>query len=208
MNSLLVGSSEAIVRMIGPKASAVLVNAFRSGTNIYGAAAMKSAAKLLRGNAIHRCCVVCSPLDWRCWKYLCWSDLRRSTLQKSGQYSVYGRCGGAGWVAGAAAGAAFGSVVPIVGTAVGGVLGGLAGAFGGGSLASKATGAVLDQFIEDDADKMVAIIQEVFTQLADDYLISQEGSRNDCIPASGKTDWFCTKRYVCQRGPTGPSHGI
>ena len=91
MNSLLVGSSEAIVRMIGPKASAVLVNAFRSGTNIYGAAAMKSAAKLLRGNAIHRCCVVCSPLDWRCWKYLCWSDLRRSTLQKSGQYSVYGR---------------------------------------------------------------------------------------------------------------------
>ena len=52
LNSLLVGSSEAIVQAIGPKASAVLVNAFRSGTNIYGAAAMKSAAKLLRGNAI------------------------------------------------------------------------------------------------------------------------------------------------------------
>ena len=43
---------EALVRIMGPKASAVLVNAFRSGTNIYGAAAMKSAAKLLRGNAI------------------------------------------------------------------------------------------------------------------------------------------------------------
>ena len=30
----------------------MLVNAFRSGTNIYGAAAMKSAAKLLRSNVI------------------------------------------------------------------------------------------------------------------------------------------------------------
>ena len=52
LNSALVGSSEAIVNALGPKASAVLVNAFRSGSNIYGAAAMKSAAKMLRGNAI------------------------------------------------------------------------------------------------------------------------------------------------------------
>lgn len=52
LNSALVGSSEAIVSFMGPKASAVLVNAFRSGSNIYGAAAMKSAAKLLRGNVI------------------------------------------------------------------------------------------------------------------------------------------------------------
>ncbi|MCC8105574.1 MAG: hypothetical protein LIO99_06145 [Clostridiales bacterium] len=53
LNSALVGSSEAIVTMMGPKASAVLINAFRSGTKpIYGAAAMKSAAKLLRGNTI------------------------------------------------------------------------------------------------------------------------------------------------------------
>lgn len=174
MNSLLVGSSEAIVRMIGPKASAVLVNAFRSGTNIYGAAAMKSAAKLLRGNAITGVVsfAVLSIGDvgnifaGRISGGQLFKNLANTASTVAG--------GGAGWVAGAAAGAAFGSVVPIVGTAVGGVLGGLAGAFGGGSLASKATGAVLDQFIEDDADKMVAIIQEVFTQLADDYLISQE----------------------------------
>ena len=37
---------------VGPKACAVIVNAFRTGGNIYGAAAMKSAAKLLRGNAV------------------------------------------------------------------------------------------------------------------------------------------------------------
>ena len=52
LNSALIGTTDAIVAAIGPKASAVLVNAFRSGTNIYGAAAMKSASKLLRGNII------------------------------------------------------------------------------------------------------------------------------------------------------------
>lgn len=174
MNSLLVGSSEAIVQVIGPKASAVLVNAFRSGTNIYGAAAMKSAAKLLRGNIITSAVsfAVLSIGDvgnifaGRISGGQLFKNLANTASTVAG--------GGAGWVAGAAAGAALGSVVPFVGTAVGGVIGGLAGAFGGGSLASKATGAVLDQFIEDDADKMVAIIQEVFTQLASDYLVSQE----------------------------------
>lgn len=43
LNSALVSSSETIVSIMGPKASAMLVNAFRSGSNIYGAAAMKSA---------------------------------------------------------------------------------------------------------------------------------------------------------------------
>lgn len=41
-------------------------------------------------------------------------------------------------------------------------------------LASKATGTILDQFIEDDADKMVAIIQDVFTTLAEEYLSTQK----------------------------------
>ena len=39
--------------MMGSKASAVLINAFRIGSKpIYGAAAMKAAAKLLRSNTI------------------------------------------------------------------------------------------------------------------------------------------------------------
>ena len=50
---MLVGSSEKVISVLGPKASAVLINAFRGGESaIYGAAAMKSAAKLLRGNFI------------------------------------------------------------------------------------------------------------------------------------------------------------
>ena len=52
VNSALVGTTDAIVAAMGSKASALLVNAFRSGSNIYGAAAMKSASKLLRGNIV------------------------------------------------------------------------------------------------------------------------------------------------------------
>lgn len=174
LNSALVGGSEAIVRAIGPKASAVLVNAFRSGTNIYGAAAMKSAAKLLRSNVITGVVsfAVLSIGDvgnifmGRISGAQLFKNLTKTAANVAG--------GGAGWVAGAAAGAAIGSAVPILGTAVGGFIGGLAGAFGGGSLASAAAGAVLDEFIEDDADKMVAIIQEVFTDLAGEYLVNQE----------------------------------
>ena len=173
LNSLLVGSSEAIVKLIGPKASAVLVNAFRSGTNIYGAAAMKSAAKLLRGNVITSAVsfVVLSLGDignifaGRISGKQLFKNLTNTASSVAG--------GGLGWTAGAAAGAAIGSVVPIVGTAAGGVIGGLLGAFGGGALASKATGAILNEFIEDDADQMVDIIQEVFSKLAEDYLITQ-----------------------------------
>ena len=52
LNSAMVSGTEAIANALGPKACAIIVNAFRSGSNIYGAAAMKSAAKLLRGNAV------------------------------------------------------------------------------------------------------------------------------------------------------------
>lgn len=52
LNSTLVPASNAVVGMLDPHISANLVNAFRSGTNIYGAAAMSSASKLLRGNVV------------------------------------------------------------------------------------------------------------------------------------------------------------
>lgn len=178
LNSALVSSSEAIVQVMGPKASQVLVNAFRSGTNIYGAAAMKSAAKMLRGNAITGIAsfVVLSVGDV--------ANIFRGRIS-GGQLvknlantasAVAG--GGAGWVGGAAAGAALGSVIPVLGTVAGGLIGGVAGAFGGGALASAASDAVLDQFIEDDAEEMLRIIQEVFTILAEEYLTTQDGAED------------------------------
>ena len=170
---LVANTSEQIVRIMGPKASSVLVNAFRSGTNIYGAAAMKSAQKLLGSNIITGVAsvVVLSTFDvvniFR--GRISGAQLFKNLVNTSA--SVAG--GTAGWAAGASAGAALGSFVPGIGTAIGGVVGGLFGAFAGGSAAGKVASAVTDEFIEDDAKEMVGIIEDEFQLLAVDYLLNQ-----------------------------------
>lgn len=173
LNSLLVGSSEAVVRVMGPKTSALLVNAFRQGKNIYGAAAMKSASKLLRGNIItgSASVVILSAGDV---VNIFRGRISGKQLFKNVTNTASSVAGGtAGWVGGAAAGAAIGSAVPIIGTAVGGVIGGLAGAFGGGALAGKASSAVMDHFIEDDAEQMCHIIEQELLALTEEHLITQ-----------------------------------
>lgn len=177
LNNALVGSSEAIVNALGPKASAVLANIFRSGSNIYGAAAMKSAAKMLRGNMITGIAsfAILSIGDvGNIFQGRISGEQLFKNMAKTASTIVGGS---AGWAAGAVAGAALGSVVPIIGTAAGGLIGGLVGSFGGGALASEASSCVLDEFIEDDANKMIKIIQEVFTKLAKDYLISEKEAK-------------------------------
>ncbi len=186
LNSALVGSSEAVVQIMGPKASALLVNAFRSGSNIYGAAAMKSAAKMLRGNFITGgvAVVVLSSADvisiFR-------GRISGKQLFKNITNTASTVAGGtAGWVGGAAIGAKIGAVVgsafpgagTAIGGAIGGTIGGLAGSVGGGIISEKASDAILDSFIEDDADEMVGIIEKVFTQLAEDYLLNQKEAEN------------------------------
>lgn len=167
LNSALVGSSEAIVDFMGSKASAVLINAFRSGSNIYGAAAMKSAAKLLRGNAITAgvTVVVLSSFDianifrGRISGKQLFKNLTNTATTVAG--------GTGGWLGGAALGSA---ILPGVGTIVGGLVGSIAA----GAAAGKATDAILGSFIEDDADAMVKIIQDEFEVLAQDYLLNQK----------------------------------
>lgn len=178
LNSALVGSSEVLVRLMGSKASAMLVNSLRSGTNIYGAAAMKSAAKLLRGNAITGAVsvVVLSSVDvvnifrGRVSGIQLFKNVANTTSMVAG--------GTAGWIGGATAGAAVGSFIPVVGTVVGGFVGGILGSFAGGGAAGKASKVILNEFIEDDADEMVRIIEKVFTQMAEDYLLTHNEAEN------------------------------
>ena len=168
LNSALVGSSEAVVRLMGPKASAVLINAFRNGAKpIYGAAAMKSAAKLLRGNAITAgiTVVVLSSVDitniFR--GRISGKQLMKNLANTTG--TVAG--GTAGWMAGAAAGSA---ILPGAGT----VIGGLVGSLVSGGVAGKVTSKVANAVAEDDANEMVNIIQEQFESIANEYLLNQK----------------------------------
>lgn len=177
-NSLLVPASEAIVGMIGPQASAQLVNAFRTGGNIYGAAAMKSASKLLRGNVVTGIATV-AIMSAGDVINIFRGRISAKQLVKNVVNTGAGVAGGiGGWGAGATAGAALGSVVPIVGTAAGGIIGGLLGAFAGGSAASKVSQAVTDEIIEDDSKKMLKIFEGEFQSVATDYLLNKsEGEK-------------------------------
>lgn len=181
LNSALVGSSEAVVAFMGPKASAILINAFRNGSNIYGAAAMKSAAKLLRGNVITAgvTVVVLSSFDvvnifrGRISGKQLFKNLTNTASTVGG--------GTAGWLGGAAIGSA---ILPGVGTVVGGLIGSVAAGAGAGKLSDK----VLGNFIEDDAEEMIRIIQKEFETLSTDYLLSQKEAEKSVDRLSDKLD--------------------
>ena len=182
LNSFLVGSSEQLVKIMGSKASAVIANALRTGgTKIYGAAAMNNVAKLLRGNVITGVITVAvmSSVDvvnifrGRISGAQLFKNVAGTAATVAG--GTAGFIGGA--AGGAAVGAAIGSIIPIVGTGAGALAGAFIGKFGGaflgGTVANKATKAVMDTFIEDDANSMVTIIEKRFVQMCEDYLLNQ-----------------------------------
>lgn len=171
------GATDWVVQQMGPKAAAWIANGLRSGNAIYGAAAMNHVSKLLRGNIVTGVVttLVISSVDFvRMFQGRC----SGAQLFKNVASTASGVAGGTGgWMAGAAGGAALGSVVPFIGTAAGGIIGGLLGAFAGGTVANVAASAILDEFIEDDAQEMLKIVQEVFGELAFDYLLTEDEAK-------------------------------
>lgn len=168
------GGTDWAVRQMGPKAAAWLANGLRSGSNIYGAAAMNHVSKLLRGNIVTGvvATLVVSSADFvRIFN----GRVSGAQLFKNVTTNAASVAGGTGgWMGGAATGAAVGSAVPIVGTVAGGIIGGLLGSLVGGMAASKATSGILGRFIEDDAQEMLKKVESVFGQLAEDYLLTKE----------------------------------
>ena len=178
LNSVLIGSSEAIINTIGPKASATLINAFRNGSNIYGAAAMKSASKLLRGNMITGAISVAILSSSDVINIFRGRISGKQLFKNLTNTTVGVASGTAGWVAGATVGASIGSFIPIIGNAVGGFVGGVVGSLTAGTAGSKISSVVLDEFVEDDANEMIYIIEKEFQKLAEEYLLNRKEAEN------------------------------
>ncbi len=144
------------------------------GKAVYGAAAVNHVAKLLRSNAITSVvslAVVTAPDVYRA---AIAGDISWSQVAKNMAINGAGIAAGAGgWFAGVAAGAAIGSAVPIIGTAIGGVIGGICGGMMGGAAGVGGARMVLDPFIQDDSDRMIALLQDAIGALASDYLLSE-----------------------------------
>ncbi|MCM1234132.1 MAG: hypothetical protein NC489_28855 [Ruminococcus flavefaciens] len=157
LNSMLVGVSEGMVKVLGTKGYTVLANALNRGADIYGAAAMKSAAKMLRGNMITGAASVVILSAGDIANIFRGRISGRQLLKNVANTTATTVGGTVGWIAG--------SAIPVVGQ--------IAGALIGGALANKAAGTVLDNFVEDDADAMVEIMEAVFVNTAAEYLLTE-----------------------------------
>ena len=62
------------------------------------------------------------------------------------------------------------------------------------------TDTVLGNFIEDDADEMVRIIEKQFGELAVDYLLNQKEAEKVADNLQGKLDGKILKKDVCKYG--------
>lgn len=167
INTAMIPASKVVVRALGPKVSAVIVNAFRpAGSAIYGAAAMQSAAKLLRGNVITSTItfVVLSAADVA---DIIQGRISWKQLAKNVSTTAAGIAGGfLGYFGGAALGNA---ILPGPGTAVG-IIFAIATGFG----ASEGAKAVANLIAEDDANALIRIIETQFSEIATEYFLNED----------------------------------
>lgn len=170
----LMAPSQFVVQKLGFQASATIVNGIRalSGKSaIYGIAASKHLAKILRSNAVTSAlsfAVFSIPETYKV------ASRKISVAQYAKNMSVLigsiaGGAGGAlaaGVVAAKVAGAAGTAVAPGVGTAVG-----IVGGFVGGMVSSKAIDLVGDALREDDAEIIGRLFNAVVSCLIGEYLL-------------------------------------
>lgn len=157
--NLMLPASTSLVRVMPSGLRHALVNTFRNGAPIYGAAASGNLAKAMRMNVITTAVVmvVFSAGDL--------SNFFKGRI--SGKqlfknvFNLAASLGGA-----VAAGAAAGSVLGPVGAIVGGII--------GSAITMKASSALTNKFIEDDAIAMVKILNDRFVLLAQEYLLAED----------------------------------
>ena len=170
VNQALIAPTNGLVKLLGPKASAEIANALRSGANIYGAAAMNNVAKLLRGNLI-TATVMTVVLSAKDIGQAFRGRISGKQLFKNISTTAGGMAGGmAGFLAGKFL---LNMIAPGSGEIVGFVVA-LASSTIGGTAGGGAAHAVVGQFIEDDAVALVKIIEAAFCQLAQDYMLTED----------------------------------
>ncbi|MDP8170803.1 hypothetical protein QJU96_05835 [Pasteurella skyensis] len=158
-----------LVEKMGSKTASIIANSSRVGqSSIYGAAAMNSASKLLRGNIITGAVttIVISVPDF--YKMFMGYQSGKQ-VAKNVTTTTAGVLGGtAGWIGGVAlvSGVTTGGVAPIIA--------GLVSSVAVGSGSSSLTKTILDYFSKDDIVEMQEILAIHFNHLAEDYLLSQQ----------------------------------
>lgn len=159
VNQVLMTPSIALVKVLPPPVRQALVNFLRTGAPIYGEAATRNLAKLMRSNVIASTVTIVVLSSGNIINYF---RGRISAAQLMAEVSVLAAGIVGGYIGGAFLGALFGP------------LGAIAGGMIVGSLSSSAAQKLISEFHESDAKKMIEILQDSLQQLAPGYLLNQE----------------------------------
>lgn len=157
VGNLLIKPSNELVKLLPSTVRKQLLTAIRAGAPIYGAAASKNLAKLLRGNFITQVVTVLVLSSNDIYHYA-QGKISGKQLFKEVIILVSELIGGG--VVGALL-----APLGLVGIIIGGII--------GSGLSSEAMRRLLNQFIEDDAVKLIEIVNSRLTILADEYLLSK-----------------------------------
>lgn len=167
LNSALVPASDMLVKALGNKTSAAIINAFRGNAkHIYGAAAMKSAAKILRIN------IITSVITLFVFSF---GDLvkairkRISWKQFIKNFSILGLSIFAGFFGGMGGAVIGTAILPGIGSAICTTLGAILASL----LVSHIGKKILGQFIKDDVEEMENIINNEFMKMIDENLLTK-----------------------------------
>lgn len=157
VSNLLIEPSNELVKLLPSTVRKQFLAAIRDGAPIYGAAASKNLAKLLRGNFITQVVTVLVLSSNDIFHYA-QGKISGKQLFKEVTTLVSGLIGGG------VGGVLLAPLGP-VGVIIGGII--------GTGLSSEAMRRLLNQFIEDDAIKLIEIINNRFAILANEYLLSK-----------------------------------
>ena len=157
VSNLLIKPSNELVKLLPSTVRKQLLAAIRDGAPIYGVAASKNLAKLLRGNFITQVVTVLVLSSNDIFHYA-QGKISGKQLFKEVTTLVSGLIGGG------VGGVLLAPLGP-VGVIIGGII--------GTGLSSEAMRRLLNQFIEDDAIKLIEIINNRFAILANEYLLSK-----------------------------------
>lgn len=157
VGNLLIKPSNELVKLLPSTVRKQLLTAIRAGAPIYGAAASKNLAKLLRGNFITQVVTVLVLSSKDIWHYA-QGKISGKQLFKEVTILVIELIGGG------VVGTLLAPLGP-VGIIIGGII--------GSGLSSEAMRRLLNQFIEDDAVKLIEIINSRLSILSNEYLLSK-----------------------------------
>lgn len=166
INEALLSPSIGLVKLLPSSVRHSLVNSLRNGSVIYGNAATNNLAKLIRNNAIAAGAMIVVMSAGDISNYF---RGRMSAKQLLKNVTTLAAGVGGGYIGGAVGGS-IGSVLGPAGTYAGAAIGGLIG----GTISGQGANKVLSNFVEDDVNEMLEILNHELIPLVEEYLISED----------------------------------